>query len=216
MTAARAFEELRRRSYAKYKLVLLVRVLRCSSAGAIFPCAWRLAHDHDMKDSVAHLPNPHACSDLDGLVPFALADEKAACLDPPPVENTTRSVVPKLLIGAPLVTIRGRNQVAVTFTAALARHHDIPSYSHVAMSYEPKDHSVEFIFGHGALENEGGFRLGFNGGSAKTKGSPSRVFQLPKASAPFLRRGRYLPRVDSESRALRLTVLLDEPVVPDP
>ncbi len=104
------------------------------------------------------------------------------------------------LRNSPAVTVRGGPNLTITFNAALSKALGLARFRYAAVRHDAKAKIVQFILGNDEAAHGGAFTLGFNGGSSKKKGSPSRCIQAPGHRLPFLELGAYRPRATWDDR----------------
>lgn len=165
----------------------------------LFPSGRFGAENHGMESITqpcSFPPTPH-CS------PAMIA----ACLDRSSPTYTTKS-----WLRGPVVTVRGGDSLTVTLTSPLSRALGIHRYAYVSVRHDPAAKVVEFAFTNDETAHDGAFKLGFNGGASRKKGSPSRCFQVPAHRMPFLKRGRYRAAPSGGDRDLVVRIDLARPI----
>jgi len=71
---------------------------------------------------------------------------------------------------------------------------------------------MQLVLTNDETAHGGAFKLGFNGGSSRKKGSPSRCFQVPAHRVPFLKRGTYRAVRTGDHRDLIVNIDLAHPI----
>lgn len=139
--------------------------------------------------------------------PFCEGAGTAGCLD-----SLRPGYAPKRLLRAPVVTVRGRRNTLIAFNASLARELKIARFKYAAVQHDPVAHTAQFTLSNDELAHGGSYKLGFNGGTGKKKGSPSRAFPVPRERVPFLQNGAYRAEARETGAELVVTIHLDQPI----
>lgn len=131
----------------------------------------------------------------------------AGCLD-----RSSPTYTIKSWLRGPVVTVRGGDSLTVTLTSPLSRALGIHRYGYVSVRHDQAAKVVELVFTNDETANGGAFKLGFNGGASREKGSPSRCFQVPAHRVPFLKRGTYRAGRSGGAGDLMVSIDLAHPI----